>query len=368
MTQTTVASIPSPWLKSPGFDLTLFFGGAALGALAAIAVIALSVPVPIVWWIWLLGVDGPHMMATYSRTYLDKTTWRDRPRLLLLSLAAFAAGPLAIAAGLAVGSDGPFFAFLAIATAYGYHHVVRQHWGFLALYRARGRDHGRAGFLIDKWGLYLGSWAPYFGFLVTHEKTRPLMGLAPSAPPWLAWPFMAIWGLATVAMITSGLVSGSRVKTAYAAVVLVLHGAAYFVVGRFEPVYSASSGPDEDFLLLSVMLSTFHASQYVALVYLHNRSRFGDGGAGAASWISSSVARFALVCGLFTLAYLAMASSAGVFPVIRSFVGAKIGDVSINRVALSLWWGLALHHYVLDQKIWRIKDDPELRRHLGLAS
>ena len=364
------AALPrSPWLVSPAFDLAFFFGGAGLGAGSALAVLLFGVPVTVVWWIWLLGFDGPHMMATYSRTYLDNRSWREQPKLLLGTLAAFAVGPLAVLMSGIAGRDEPFLLFVAVATGYGYYHVTRQHWGFLALYRTRRADRSRAGFLVDKWGLYVGCWAPYAAFLITHDKTRPLLGLAGSAPAWLALPFIAAW----IACLSLILVRALReraggLQTVYAAVVLLLHGAAYFIVARFEPVYSASSGPDEDFLLLTVMLSTFHATEYIALVYIHNRSRYAPASSGAASWLSKTAARFLLVCLGFSVAYLFMASSTGVFPVIRSFAGKTVGGMSVNRLALSLWWGLALHHYVIDQRIWRIKEDPELRKHLGLAT
>jgi hypothetical protein len=39
---------------------------------------------------------------------------------------------------------------------------------------------------------------------------------------------------------------------------------------------------------------------------------------------------------------------------------------SANQIGLCLWWGLALHHYWLDQRIWRVRADAPLRRSLGL--
>ena len=38
-----------------------------------------------------------------------------------------------------------------------------------------------------------------------------------------------------------------------------------------------------------------------------------------------------------------------------------------NQIGLCLWWGLAMNHYYLDQKIWRIRGDDELKRSLRLA-
>jgi hypothetical protein len=33
----------------------------------------------------------------------------------------------------------------------------------------------------------------------------------------------------------------------------------------------------------------------------------------------------------------------------------------------TIWWGIALNHYYLDQKIWRIRGDERLKKNLGLA-
>ena len=38
------------------------------------------------------------------------------------------------------------------------------------------------------------------------------------------------------------------------------------------------------------------------------------------------------------------------------------------QVFLALYWGLFLHHYWLDQKIWRPSTDARLRTELGLAN
>jgi hypothetical protein len=208
-------------------------------------------------------------------------------------------------------------------------------------------------------------------FLAAHPKARALLGLEGPAPAWVTPVFVAAWALPLAAMIAawaSTKEGRSGPKLAYAALTLMLHGFAYFFVARFEPVYSASTGPDEDFLLLSIVLTVFHNVQYVALVWIHNRSRFGGASAGPATWASASAARFLGACLAFSVLYYAAASMTGVFPIIRSFVGAKIGDVSVNKLGLAIWWGLALHHYVLDQRIWRIKDDPDLRGHLGVEA
>jgi hypothetical protein len=111
-----------------------------------------------------------------------------------------------------------------------------------------------------------------------------------------------------------------------------------------------------------------HNAQYVALVYVHNRSRYRGGARehGAAAWVSHSAPRYLFVCFAFSIVYFAIARGTGAFPVFQGFEGAMLGPLRVNDLALSMWWGIALHHYYLDQRIWRIQEDPALREHLGL--
>jgi hypothetical protein len=359
----------TPWLVSRRFDLTFLFGGAAVGLLAAAAALAFPGAIVLIWWGWTLVSDGPHMMAAYTRTYLDPEARKLRPKLLWGSLACFALGPACLLANVLTGSDGPFLLFLGAVTAYGYNHLVRQHYGFLALYKAKAGERSRAGFWLDKWCLYVGCWVPYVYFLVTHPSARALLGLAVAPPAWIGWLLGGAFAAAVLVLFGHSIRTGSRLpKLAYAALALGLHGGAYFALGRFEPVYAQSTGPDQDFLMLTVLLSTFHNVQYMALVYIHNRSRYGGGEHAAASWLARRLGRYLLVLGGFSLLlYLPLAASTGVFPHLQSFVGTHLGPFSVNQLFLALYWGIAVHHYVVDQYIWRIKDDPELRRHLGLA-
>ena len=79
-------------------------------------------------------------------------------------------------------------------------------------------------------------------------------------------------------------------------------------------------------------------------------------------------ALFLGACALFSLAiYGTFACATGVFPSCQWFGGAGIGGVSWNQIGLCLWWGLAMNHYYLDQKIWRIRGDAALKRSLRLA-
>ena len=359
------------WIVSREFDLAWFFGGSLL-SLAALALFGAGVPILILWWVWLLVFDGPHIAAAFTRTYLDPDEWRQRRGVLVRGLAVFALGPAAIVAGLVLGSDLPFQLFLGGATLYAWYHIVRQHYGFLALYRARDGAVPPLERRLETLFLYIGLWAPYVAFVLGHPRARRLVPPIPEAlrvveaalgvvivVGWLV--MLGLFGARTIAR---GQVSP---RTAYLLLTVALYGAIYFVIARLEPVYGTSRGPDEDFLLLSVMITVFHNVQYLGLVWFHNRNRYAEPRAGPAWWVNQSLARFLGACALFAPVYWLLACWTDVFPGCRIFDGGGLGSVTAGQIGLCLWWGLALQHYYLDQKIWRVSRDPALKRHLRLA-
>lgn len=353
------------WLVGPRFDLTWFFGGAALGLLVVPGLFAAGVPIAALFWAWLLLVDGPHIGATLLRTYLDPEERRARPRLLAWSLLAFAAGPLAIGVGVATGSKDPFALFLAVSALYGFYHVVRQHYGFMALYGAIGRDGDARAARLDGWTLYVGCWAPYLYFMAVHPLARALVHLPPALGPLeaaLAWGCVAAWVVALASFVVrrARAAAPSPTKTGYVLAALASYGVIYFGVARLEPVYPQARGPDEAFMLISVMTALFHGVQYVALVWVHERNRLAE---------RASLARYVGLLTLFSLGlYLAAGAATGVFPGLHPWSEATLGPVSVNELGLSLWWGLALHHYVVDAYVWRVRGDRRLARNLGLSS
>jgi hypothetical protein len=141
------------------------------------------------------------------------------------------------------------------------------------------------------------------------------------------------------------------------------------LIARFEPVYAQSNGPDQDFLLLSVLITVFHNIQYLGLVWFYNRNRYGQASpsVGPAFWINRSLVRFLAACGVFSVVYLLFACWTDVFPGCGVFAGFTLGAITASQIGLCLWWGLALQHYYLDQRIWRLSADASLKRYLKLV-
>ncbi len=358
----------SAWIEGPGFDLAAFFAPALLGLAAFAAVAALGASPLLLLWLWIVAFDGPHMLAAYSRAYGDPALWRTRKWLLIGSLGAFLVGPALVAMGSGLGADWPFSAFLLLMTFYSYHHVVRQHWGFAALYAARGASPlPRA----RRHLLYLSCWCPYFAFLLTHPSLRQLAGPelsvnAAAVASSLAWVCIATWALTLLCAL--GLVQRARragqptQSTAYLALTALFHGLVYLGLARAEPLFPAAQNLDQTFMMLAVVGGVFHSAQYVALIALfHVRS--SQTPALAPTWFGRSWQRLLLVAVPFLALYAGVACLTNVYP------SCSLGfSGETSRWALALWWGFALHHYWLDERIWHVRSDKRLRAIFQLSA
>src|SRR6266568_565028 len=131
---TAPAGTPPRWIVSRSVDLSLVIGSAVAGYLYLVLYTALHVKITLLWWFWSVGFDGTHIFATASRTYFDKDARARHPRLLYGSLVVFfSLGPLMVLAG----QKGLLALLVGV---WAYYHVIRQHYGFLVLYKVKNRD------------------------------------------------------------------------------------------------------------------------------------------------------------------------------------------------------------------------------------
>jgi hypothetical protein len=144
------------WIFSPRADLALFGGTAAfsialLGVGAALGLTRSDSPE----WTWILGVllvDVAHVWST-GLLVLDPVERARHGRLwLAVPLVAYAAGVALYAAGAMV-----FWRALAYLAVW---HFVRQQWGWMAIYRARGGETDRVGRWLDAAAIYAATLYP----------------------------------------------------------------------------------------------------------------------------------------------------------------------------------------------------------------
>jgi hypothetical protein len=326
------------WIIGRGVDLSLVIGSAGAGYLYLLLYVAMHVPISPLWWFWSVGFDGTHIFATASRTYFDREA-RSRQRGLLFGslIFFFALGPAMVLAG------WQGWLYLLVGT-WAYYHVIRQHYGFMVLYKVKNGDLRPLDNFLDRW--FLGAMTvlpPFLRFFVHHPEE---LGL-PFRLPWLEMPLWILGG-----------------------------GTAAVYLGRQWLRHRAGEAPDmPKFLLMAAVIPlhwlTFaymswqaavptvtivHNLQYHAIVWFHNRNRYGSVTGGERHGrIPAAVSRS-------LLAYAAMALA---FSALYRIPGFALGQAS--NLAFGFFCGFGLTHYYLDSRIWRVRHDAGLRQALALG-
>ena len=131
--QTRPRAISLRWIINAREDLVWFIGSVMSSYALLILYVAGVLPlIPMVAG-WAILIDAPHVFGTFSRTFFDASEWKTRKRLMLGSLLFFVVGPALVLAGAG-------FTFFFIAALWAYYHLVKQHYGFMVLYKKKNND------------------------------------------------------------------------------------------------------------------------------------------------------------------------------------------------------------------------------------
>ncbi|HEX7956919.1 MAG TPA: hypothetical protein VF508_08260 [Pyrinomonadaceae bacterium] len=343
---TRAGALSVRWIISAREDLVWFIGSVAASyALFALYVWGLVPLVPMVA-AWAILVDAPHVFATFSRTYFDREERRARGRLLWWSLLFFAAGPAAVLAGLG-------FLFFFLAALWAYYHLVKQHYGFMVLYKKKNGDLERADNFLDRALLLLAFTYPFVAFVARDaDALRRVPGALHGWLGVLESALLALTAAAGVAWV------GRQVQRALAG--LPLDVPKYLLLAAALPMHWVvllTPMPHKPIAIVA-MLTVYHNLQYHRLVWFHNRKyRDGRERHGAAEFISRRL-----------LHYLALGVVFGVwYQVPRQYVNHGADpEAFVTQMASGFLWGYALLHYYLDSKIWRVRRDPSVGRALRM--
>jgi hypothetical protein len=215
---------------------------------------------------------------------------------------------------------------------------VRQHWGFVALYRRRAQESSPA--RLDEAVLWLGCLYPFVRFsLGPAYAASGLPGLLPAAAlpgARMVLDVVAAGGaafLATVWVSRGGLrAPGPR------------HLLLALVIGFHLAVFAVL----KDLLAITATLTIFHNLQYHRIVWHHEagKGRVPLGG---------------------LVPYLLAGLALGVAWYAPRVLGAHLAGPGLGRnLLLGLGWGVAFHHYLVDGRIWRLRRAPALAAALGV--
>jgi hypothetical protein len=312
-------------------------------------------------WAFLLLIvafDVSHVWATAYITYLDTDALKRRKWLFLLPI------PLSFLVAFRVHSHSPalFWTLLAYVAIY---HFLKQQWGFIALYKARGKERSSFDYHLDKWTLWVGALGPV---LLWH------------ASPARQFDWFNAGEFKIVAIPTEFRADIMGIMAVFGGVYVArqcVHGLnGSFNVGKNLWMASAwiswgvGIGLSGHPLISAAFLNLFHGIPFLVLVwYRCNRRWEGEQGgpSGVLAWLSQRrnwIWFYALIL------VLAVAEEAlwdgvvwGVY--LPSIFGSEGGALSAS--ALSVWVAILsvpqIVHYFLDAWVWTFDEsNPDLRQ------
>ena len=333
------------WIISAPEDLLWFIGSVA-ASYALLGLLRLGVsPLPLLIT-WAFIFDGPHVFGTFSRTYFDTEERRTRARLLWGILAFFALGPTLYLAG--YGRQFFFFASL-----WAYYHLVKQHYGFMVLYKKKNHDLARVDNVIDRGFLLFGFWYPFVHFIIQSTAAHARVPFSVENRGTLIFEQVVWWCFVASAIIFAlrQLQKFMRGEPLDAPKHLLLAAAIPMHWIVFAALAQNQWGP----VLAVPLLTIFHNIQYHRLIWFHNRNKYRADAArqryGLAAVISRHFIFYAIAGVAFNFVYHAP----------RYLLFESQGLVG------SFFWGYAFIHYYLDSKIWRVRRDAQLGASLRMA-
>jgi uncharacterized membrane protein len=401
------------WIINAREDLIWFVGSVASSyALLILYVTGVLPLIPMVAG-WAILIDAPHVFGTLSRTYFDASEWKMRKRLLLGSLLFFVVGPALVLLGLGL-------VFFFVAALWAYYHLVKQHYGFMVLYKKKNNDLAPVDNALDRVWLMFAFNYPFVAFIANDPNAMARV------PPILRS------GVNTVAMLllAGTIVIGAawiirQIQRAWLQQPLDLPK--YLLLAAAIPMHwivLLTPMPAKPIAIVAI-LTIYHNLQYHRLIWFHNQKysaaparrslveldksggperhslapqRGCPAGDPALSALESGTAAMlgartsrphereartdlrskygpAALISRRLIYYIAFGILFGIiYQGPRQYLGylnLHTGDspalLSVPiQLGIAFLWGYAFIHYYLDSKIWRVRRDPAVGKALHM--
>jgi hypothetical protein len=328
---------PVRWIVSPRYDFCFFIGSCVFTFLFyalyqgahRMGWLLGGDRILVTYFVFTAFFDHPHIFQTFARTHGDPAEFARRKTLHTWGIAGFI---LAGAVVVALGWEAQLIVFAAI---FGTWHIIRQHAGFLKIYKGLNGDKAPIDNFLDFGAFYTGTFACFFtdygdlrAPIVIYGDVRVAFPTLPAEPgEWLwavflgflvALGFRQVWRVAT----------GQQVNVPKLLLMAAALGTHYFV-------FFATATP---FLVAEALETAYHDVQYQGWIMHYQRRRL-------------AMKRAVLKWGLMALAY-----------------GVCVGVIETMGLMRPGWvWlfvpftMLVIWHYYVDGRIWKFSEDPELR-------
>ena len=363
--QTRTAAISVRWIINAREDLIWFVGSVA--ASYALLILYVTGVLPLVPMVagWAILIDAPHVFGTFSRTYFDRSEWKSRKRLLLGSLLFFIVGPAMVLLGFG-------FTFFFIAALWAYYHLVKQHYGFMVLYKKKNNDLAPVDNALDRWLLMFAFNYPFVAFIANDPAAMARV------PPILRSGVNTVATVLLIGTIALGL--GWLVRQIQRAFLREpLDVPKYLLLAAAIPMHwiaLLTPMPAKPIALVAI-LTIYHNLQYHRLIWFHNQKYRGasvppvnhaqDARAthGPAAFISRRLIFYVLFGILFGVIYQGPRQYLGY---LNLHTGDSPAALTVPiQLGIAFLWGYAFIHYYLDSKIWRVRRDPSVGKALNMS-
>lgn len=368
------SAISLRWIISARDDLVWLIGSVASSYLLLILYVKGILPLVPMVALWAILIDAPHVFGTFSRTYFDRTERRNRSRLLWGLLFFFAVGPIMVYFGAAL-------IFFFLAALWAYYHLVKQHYGFMVLYKKKNNDLAPIDNALDRLLLLFAFNYPFIAFIARDpEAMARVPAILQSGVNALATILLA----GTIILAAAWLVRQiQRVITGEP-----LNAPKYLLLAAAIPMHwivLLTPMPHKPIAIVAI-LTIYHNLQYHRLIWFHNKKYVAAGSAdilsasarrslatnnelrqkyGAAELISRRLLFYIAFGILFGLIYQGPRQILGYIS-LKNGEGIASAQSFATQLGISFLWGYAFIHYYLDSKIWRVRRDPSVGKALNM--
>jgi len=350
ITKPIASAISLRWIISARDDGIWFIGSVVSSYVLLFLYVWGIVPLIPMVAVWAILIDAPHVFGTFSRTYFDRTERHNRARLLWGSLLFFAIGPVLVLAGFG-------FVFLFVAALWAYYHLVKQHYGFMVLYKKKNGDLARVDNVLDRTLLLFAFNYPFVEFIARDPEA---MARVPAVLRAGVSGFSKLLLAGTILSFVVWL--GRQVQRTI--IGEPLNVPKYLLLAAAIPMHwivLLTPMPHKPIAIVAI-LTIYHNFQYHRLIWFHNqkytnaREKYG-----AAELISRRVLFYVAFGILFGIIYQGPRQILG-------YLGLQNGPAQplAIQLGISFLWGYAFIHYYLDSKIWRVRRDPSVSKALNI--
>lgn len=393
ITRPDSSAISLLWIISARDDLVWLIGSVLSSYALLILYVSGILPLLPMVALWAILIDAPHVFGTFSRTYFDRTERKNRRGLLWGSLLFFAIGPIMVYAG-----AGLVFFFLAALWAY--YHLVKQHYGFMVLYKKKNNDLAPVDNALDRLLLLFAFNYPFVAFIARDPEAMARVPAKLQA---------GVNGLATILLAGTIVLAvawlGRQVQRAFIGEPLDVPK--YLLLAAAIPMHwivLLTPMPHKPIAIVAI-LTIYHNLQYHRLIWFHNK-KYGAGRAslslgpvreirptegspstlpdngptvregsselrekyGGAELISRRLLYYIAFGVVFGLIYQGPRQILGYLSFRNAGVTGAATEQSIAiQLGISFLWGYAFIHYYLDSKIWRVRRDPSVGKALNMG-